>query len=486
MGMKTFDEVGNVGFSKSWQEENKDLILEFKAGDVREVRFLDAFLPMALHWVPFIKKGKNAVRFFPQMCLRWNLAESAMDDELECPACDREVHVNENGVFWVLDVEALYLGDKARVLKIFEVGSRERKKLSNLSKFNKVQGVPHNMGHGKYGRVVQVSYDPNNSDPALRWQFSKGDRLPVKLVDGTVKVKIPDNADSDYAGKVFSFELQDLMDIVVPPSVTDTKQKFKRMKVDEAISRLDDEKSDKDDDDDDSGGRKRQRRGSSPRRRNRDEDDDDEPKKPSSRRKRPSRDDDADPEDDFGDDDDTGDEDEPKKPQGRRGKKPAPKDDDDDDFGDDDAGDDDEPKKPRGGKRGGKKPAPKDDDDDDFGDDDSGASDDDDDFDQEDRKPRRPSREDRSSRRSRDRSSSSKGSSNRDRASRRSRPKDEEEGGDDDDDEGPACNKNADKGGKCPLHKKCFGHIGEADTEDCTICAHRDECMDVNAADDED
>jgi hypothetical protein len=466
MGMKTFDEVGNVGFAKSWQEENKDLILDFKAGDVREVRFLDAFLPMALHWVPFIKKGKNAVRFFPQMCLRWDLNASIMSEELECPACDRDVHVNENGIFWVLDVEALYLGDKGRVLKILEVGSRERKKIANLAKFNKVQGVPQHIGHSKYGRVVQVHYDPNNSDPALRWTFSKAERLPVKLMDHVVKVKIPEGADSDYAGKVFTFELQDLMDIVIPPGLSETKQKFARMKVDEAISRLEKEKKDKDGDDgdgdDDSGGRRRQRRGSSPRRRNRDEDDEPE-SRPSRRRQRPSRDDTDDPEDDFGDDGDDGEgADEPTPRRGKRPSRPAPKDDDDDDFGDDG---DDEPAPRRGRK------APKEDEgdgDDDFGDDDG------------DDEPAPPPR-----RRGRNREAQGK---SRERSPRRARRSKEDEG-DGDDDEGDGkqrCNKKASRGAKCPQHKRCFGRIGDAGTEDCTVCPHRDECMDVTAEDDED
>lgn len=469
MGMKTFDEVGNVGFSKSWQEENKDLILDFKAGDVREVRFVDAFLPMALHWVPFIKKGTGKVRFFPQMCLRWDLDKSVMDDELECPACDREVHAGESGVFWVIDVEALYLGDKNRALKIFEIGSRERKKLSNLSKFNKVQGTPQNMGHSKYGRVVQVSYDPNNSDPSLRWSFSKGERLPVKLLNdaSVLKVKIPDSADSDYAGKVFTFELQDLMEIVVPPSLSDTKQKFKRMKVDEAIERLDeqDDKKKKDDgDDDDDGGSRRRRR--SPRRRSRDEDDDDGESKPRNRRRRPSRDEDeGDPEDDFGDDD----------------------------SGDDDDGDD-EPRRRRGNKRGGKrdnkrqrrKPKPKkdEDEDEDWGDDDDGDSggDDsgDDDFGDEDDSGDDEPRQRRSPKRGNKREGRR---GNKREGRRRRKPSDDDEDGGDDEDSGPACNNKAARGDKCAKHKGCYGHIGEEDTEDCTICKHRDECMDLNADD---
>jgi hypothetical protein len=471
MGMKTFDEVGNVGFSKSWQEENKDLLLEFKAGDVREVRFVNAFLPMALHWVPFIKKGTGKVRFFPQMCLRWDLDKSLMSDELECPACDREVHAGESGVFWVIDVEALFLGDKNRALKIFEIGSRERKKLANLAKFNKVQGTPQQMGHSKYGRVVQVSYDPNNSDPSLRWSFSKGDRLPVKLLnDGTVlKVKIPENADSDYAGKVFSFELQDLMEIVIPPSLSDTKQKFKRMKVDEAVDRLneEDDKKKKDDGDDDDDGGGRRRRGSSPRRRSRDDDDDDGDRKPRNRRRRPSRDDDdADPEDDFGDDDggDDGDGDGDDEPRQRRGnkrqqrgnkrqrRKPKPKD-DDDDWGDDDGdgggGDDDSGS------------------DDDFGDDDGGDGGDD--------EPRQ--------RRGNKRGNKREGRRGNKREGRRRRRRDEDEDGGDDEDSGPACNNKAARGDKCAKHKGCYGHIGEEDTEDCTICKHRDECMDLNADD---
>jgi hypothetical protein len=449
MGMKTFDEVGNVGFSKSWQEENKDLILEFKAGDVREVRFVNAFLPMALHWVPFVKKGTGKIRFFPQMCLRWDLETSQMSDELECPACDREVHANENGVFWVVDVEALFVGDKNRALKIFEVGSRERKKLANLAKFNKVQGTPQQMGHSKYGRVVQVSYDPNNSDPALRWQFSKGDRLPVKLMnDATLlKVKIPDQADSDYAGKVFSFELQDLMEIVIPPSLSDTKQKFKRMKVDEAISRLneEDDNKKKDDDDDDGGRRRGGKSGGSPRRRSRDDDDDDN--KPRGRR-RPSRDDDDEPQDDFDDDGDDGGEDE--KPRGRRGNK-------------------NRGNKERSGGRRRPKPKPADDDDD-WGDDDDGGGGDDeggDDDGGEDEKPR--------GRRG------NRGNKNRQRSGRRRSRDDDDEGGDDD---GPSCNNKSARGSKCPLHKRCYGTIGEEDTEDCTVCKHRDECMDLNAEDD--
>lgn len=474
MGMKTFDEVGNVGFSKSWQEENKDLILEFKAGDVREVRFINAFLPMALHWVPFIKKGTGKVRFFPQMCLRWDLEASAMSDELECPACDREVHAGESGVFWVLDVEALFLGDKNRALKIFEIGSRERKKLSNLAKFNKVQGTPQNMGHSKYGRVVQVSYDPNNSDPSLRWSFSKGDRLPVKLLNDSsvLKVKIPDSADSDYAGKVFTFELQDLMEIVIPPSLSETKQKFKRMKVDEAIERLDEQdgkKKDESDDDDDGGGKRRGRRGS-PRRRSRDDDDDDGDRKPRNRRRRrPSRDeDDADPEDDFGDDDfgDDGGDDGDDEPRQRRGKKnqgkrqqrrkpkPKPKD-DDDDWGADDGGGDDEDADAGS--------------DDDFGGDDDG-----------DDEPRQ-----RRAQRGSKREGRGRGNKREGRRQRR-RSRDDDDGDGDDEGSGPSCNRKADKGDKCPLHKGCFGHIGEEDTEDCTICKHRDECMDLNAEHDED
>lgn len=465
MGMKTFDEVGNVGFSKSWQEENKDLILEFKAGDVRELRFINAFLPMALHWVPFISKKSGKVRFFPQMCLRWDLEASAMLDDLECPACDRDVHANENGVFWVIDVEALYLGDKNRALKIFDVGSRERKKLSNLSKFNKVQGTPQQMGHSKYGRVVQVAYDPNNSDPALRWQFSKGDRLPVKLMnDATVlKVKIPEGADSDFAGKVFTFELQDLMEIVIPPSLSETKQKFKRMKVDEAIARLDDDDKNKkkDGDEDDDGGRRRRGgKSGSPRRRSRDDDGDDDAPPTRRRGRRPTRDDDdADPQDDFGDDD--GDSEPEEKPQRRRGSgKPKreerprrkPKDDDDGDFDDD--GDEPEEKKP--------------------------AADDDGDFDDgDDEPPRQRNRRERG--RSRERSSSR----NRDRSARRQRRQsDEDDGGGDDDDDGQTCNNKATSGKKCLLHRTCYGHMGDDDTEDCTICAHKDECMDLAANED--
>jgi len=460
MGMKTFDEVGNVGFDKSWREENKDLILEFKAGDVREVRFINAFLPMALHWVPFVSKKGGKIRFFPQMCLRWNLEKSEMDDELECPACDREVHANENGVFWVLDVEALFIGDKNRALKILEVGSRERKKLGNLAKFNKVQGTPQQMGHSKYGRVVQVAYDPNNSDPALRWQFSKGDRLPVKLMNdaSVLKVKIPESADSDHAGKMFTFELQDLLEIVVPPSLSETKQKFKRMKVDEAIARLDEEDGDKKEGDGE--GRRRSNKGGkrgSPRRRHQDDEDEDE--QPRRRPRRASRDDDdADPEDDFGDDGDDGEQEE--KPRGRRGKRGdkdnreqrrrKPKD-DDDDFGDDD----DEPSSSSS------------DDDDDFGDDDEPEE-----------KPRGRRGDKRGNRRE------GRNSNKNQRRQRRSRDDDDDDG--DGEDDGPACNNKESRGSKCPKHKGCYGHMGGEDTEDCTVCVHKDECMDLAADDDED
>jgi len=481
MGLKTFDELGNVGFSKSWQDENKDLILEMKAGEVRELRFINAFLPMALHWVPFIsKKGSSGkIRFFPQMCLKWDLERSEMDDEARCPACDRDIHANENAVFWVIDVDALYNGDKKRAVKIFEVGSRERKKLSNLAKFNKVKGTPHHIGHDRYGRIVQVNFDPNNTDKSLRWMFSKGDRLPVKLSDNstTLKVRIPEDAESDYAGKVFTFELESLFDIVKTPDFSDTKQKFARMKVDEALARLDDddsgdrrERRGKRNDDDDRSSRRGKKQ--SPRRRPRDEDDDDDDDDRSSRRRRGrrSRDEDADPEeDDFGDED-GGDEDDggeekedrtrrrssKKKSSSKKGKSSRRSRDDDDDP-EDDWGEDEE-------NGGDDEPA-----------DDEGGDDDDD------RPSRRPNRgRDRNSKSSR---SSGRGKRSSRRSSRRSRDEDE----DDSEEEDKAhCNKKSDRGDRCALHKRCFGSIGEEDTEDCTICCHRDECLDANQADDDD
>jgi hypothetical protein len=406
MGLKRFkDNFGDTGFMKGWEDEVKDLMVEIRANEVVEVRFVGLFLAAHYHWVPFMSKKRGRMSFFPQMCLDWDIKESNWSGNEECPACDLEdVGSQEYAISPVIMVDTLLDGDVDNALKIFKVGPRERTKIANLQKYNKVDGIPTDVADLKNGKGVLVLNDPDQKDPANRWQFNLGRRLQIRLIneDTQVQVRIPKKADSPLRGEVVTLDIPDLEEIVWAPKAKELQGKYKRMKVDEAMpiylkqNKKRDEDRRRDDDDDDRG------RG---RRRSRDDDDDDR-----GRGRRRSR-----------DDDDDG---------GRR----------------------------RGRSRGGDSPRSrqrKDADEDGWGGDDSSDDSGSDEWgdEGEEEQERRP------------------------RQRQRRRPKEDEEP------RGRRGKKTGKKtgskkqGGKTrPRKPPCYGHMGEEDTEDCTICKVRGRC----------
>jgi len=409
MGLKRFkDNFGDTGFMKGWEDEVKDLMIEIRSNEVVEVRFVGLFLPAPYHWVPFMSKKRGKMSFFPQMCLDWDLKEGTWLEEGQCPACDLELMSGEHAISPVILVETLLDGDVDNALKIFNVGPRERTKVANLQKYNKVDGIPTDVADPQHGRGVMVLHDPDQKDPANRWQFNMGHKLQIRLINDEtqVQVRIPKKADSPIAGEVVTLDIPDLEGIVYHPKAKDLHAKYKRMKVDEAMAiYLKQKKKDKDDDDD--GDDRGRRRGS--RRRDEDDNDDDRGSRrgSSSPRSRGRRDRD---EGDWGGDDtydDTGS-------------------DDGDTWGDE--GEDDEerqPRRPSSRREGRRRPKQ-----------------------EEGRRPegrRRPKQEE----------------GKQEEGRRRSRPS----GG------------GKPSGGKKPRKPPCFGHMGDDDTEDCTVCKVRKRCI---------
>jgi hypothetical protein len=528
MALKKFKDVGNTGFTKGWEDTCKDKFIQLKSGESKEVRFIDAFMETLYHWVPFMSKKQGRMTMFPQQCLKHSVhaktEEESWVDDADCPACDLGLQTQANGVFPVLDIDALYAGDQKNALKLINLGPRERQKLEQLRKFNKVHGQPTDVADSLYGKIVQIVNDPKNKDPALRWQFNTGQRLRVKYNEetGVVRVTIPDNAESDHRGVTFKFTVPDIPTLVTYPTLTELKGKYERMRVTEAMEIYEENqkkyRKEKGEDDDEDDRPKRKKRSSdddddSPRskgrkdRRPADDDDDDEPPK---KKRRAKDDDDDDPPKKRrvkDDEDDDSDDDEP--PKRRR---PADDDDDDEspkkrkvkDDEDDDSDDDDDepPKKKRRAKdddddddESPRKRKVKDDDSDD--DDDSGDDDDDeppkkkrrakDDDDDESPKRRRPADDDD------DDDDESPKTRSRDSRRKSSKSDDDDDSDSDEDDQEPKrkgttkkqCLK-SDKGNKCPLHGRCYGRMGEPRTEDCTICPHKKNCHKMTRHGDDD
>lgn len=368
MGLKRFkDNFGDTGFMKGWEDEVKDLMIEIRSNEVVEVRFVGLFLAAHYHWVPFMSKKRGKMSFFPQMCLNWDLKESNWYDTEECPACDLEdVGSQEYAICPVILVEKLLDGDLDNAMKIFKVGPRERTKVDNLQKYNKVDGIPTDVSDLKNGKTVMVLNDPDQKDPANRWQFNLGRKLQIRLIneDTQVQIRIPKKVDSPMRGEVVTLDVPDLEEIVWAPKAKDLHGKYKRMKVDEAMpiylkqNKKRKDERDKDRDDDEPRGRRRRR----------DEDDDDggrrrgrsrrDSESPRSRRRQdPDEDDwgeDSSQEEDGGEGEEWGDEGEeeeerprrrgkPKQQEGRRRRRPAE--------------DDEKPRRRSSGKpSGGKKP----------------------------------------------------------------------------------------------------------------------------------
>jgi hypothetical protein len=464
MALKKFKDVGNTGFVKGWEDTVKDKFLQFKPGESKEVRFIDAFMETLYHWVPFMSKKKGKMSMFPQQCLRHSVHVKGEEDpwtnDAECPACDLGLQTQAHAIFPVIDVEALFNGDQ-NSLKFINLGPRERQKIEQLRKFNKVHGEPMLVGDSQYGKIVQIVNDPNNKDPALRWQFNTGQRLRIRYNEetGVVRVTIPDNVESDHKGETIKFTVPDIAAWVTYPTAHELLGKYERMHVADAMEIYEENqkkyRKEKGDDDEDDDRSKRKRRDEddedSPRSKGRkdhprdEDDDDDEP--PKRKKRSPDEDDDDEPpkrKKRYRDDDD--DDESPKRSL----------DDEDDDSGTDD---DEPPKKKR-------------------------SRDEDDSEDDEPPKRKKRSRDEDDEPPRRRRTSSD----DDDESPKKRRPKDDdsEDDGDseDDDDDKPSpskkrekksCVKN-DKGNKCPLHKRCYGMKGDAGTEDCTICPHKKAC----------
>jgi len=420
MVMKQFDNMGK-NLTQTWADEAD--IIQFKNGEVKEIRIAGlGYVPLYRHWVPF-KKKKGGLGFFPHDCQRYSAKTGEFDDALECEACDRELMPDEQAVMLALDVDLLFEGDIDKALGIVIFGGREQQKIQKLTQFNKVDKTPYNVADPKYGCSIQVLFDKDNRDKALRWQFTKGQRIPIQIKEDLLRVKIPKNADSDHAGEIFEFEMYDIAELIYPVEPAKAREKFKRWQVDEAVAIMNKERDKEDgaDEDEDEQEEKRRKARKAAKRRKAEEDATGDPRRRSKKEKRM-----APPEDDFDDDDATEEKEDP------------------DDDGDDDFTEEQSPKK----QRRKSSPPPEDDD---FDEDDKDSEDDDE---------VEPEREERPKK--------SKLTSKKDKllAKKKSLLNKKKEA---------LANK------KKPSKPKCFGHLGEDDTEDCTECNHVDACTEKSS-----
>jgi hypothetical protein len=243
MVMKKFGDMGK-NLTQTWADEAD--IIEFKNGEVKEIRIVgEGYVPLMRHWVPF-KSKKGGIRFFPHDCQRWNVKTGEFDYNLECEACDREINADEVAVMFALDVDKLLEGETEKALGLVVFGGREQQKIQKLTQFNKVDKVAYEVMDSKYGCSIQVLFDKDNRDKSLRWQFTKSQRIPVSIKGDTLKVKIPKNADSDYAGEIFEFELYDIAELIYPVDANKAREKFRIWKVDDALEVVNKERNKED------------------------------------------------------------------------------------------------------------------------------------------------------------------------------------------------------------------------------------------------
>ena len=415
MGYKEMKDLGTR--VATWEDVAGETMLKVNDGEAKTLRFVGTAWQMKYHWVPWLQKvqgtDKDRVKWFPMQCHNWDDKKDEPIEDGECPACNLGLRQEPQGVFRVIDVDALYAGKKAKAMKLFRLGDREINKLLQQEAFNKVKGEVKKITDEQYGCVIMVSFDKGAKDKALKWAFSKGERLAIKIDGDHVKVKIPEDAESDLAGKVVTLEIPDVEKLTFLPPLKDMIEKFRGMRCKEGVARINKERAKKDedegreppsskrrrdDDEDDEPAPKKKRKPAAdddfeddepPKKKRKPADDDDEEAPPKKKRK-PVDDDDEDEAppkkkrkaDDFdededeepapkkkrkADDDDLDEDDDepaPKKKPAKKGKSsPPPRDEDevDDDF-DESEDEDDEDEKPAK-KKAKKKPA---DDEDDF------------------------------------------------------------------------------------------------------------------------
>ena len=224
-------------------------VLRFKNKEVYSLRLVSGFLGLPYHWITYIKKGVARVKMMSEMCagFDWKKGHFFDDAEDRCKSCEVGFDHSENAVCCAIDIDYLYAGEKdaSKVIRVVKWNRRATIQIQNLNRLNSDKDVADD----KFGRILQCTYDADAADTANRMQINMGDRLQVRVVGRRVKIRIPRNASSDFAGQIFTYELPELEDLVYAPKRRDTENKFRVLKVEEAKSRWD--KLNKKDSDDD-------------------------------------------------------------------------------------------------------------------------------------------------------------------------------------------------------------------------------------------
>jgi hypothetical protein len=392
---KTLEDTRAQGPKAPRDDELVDM-LQLPSKEWVTLRAVGPIVPKRVHWIPVslqeaeeISSGKKKgrIKSFPKTCLAFNPETEERDSTKECPYCEIESEHVRDGTdyFQNFIVRSLQedepkkkgtptkselksgfkekgskLWTPVRVFRMTSSLTRDLKSYaaSNRHKDKKTgEKKAFPLTHPKYGRDIQIYYDPDEKVASKRYRIQLGDKSPLT------------EEELEYA-------LWNIEALNNPESLKDAKKELegwlKRNKKNKGKSKDDDDDIDDEDDvdnDDDS------------------DDDDDKPSKNSKKGKSKSKDDD-DEDDDLDDDDD--DDETPKK--GKKSKKSD--DDDEDEDEDDDLDDDDEedetPKKGKKGKSGkGSSKKSRDDDDDDLDDDEDEDESDDEDEDDEEETPKK-------------------------------------------------------------------------------------------------
>lgn len=216
----------------SWEDAAN--LIKFESNRIYNLRLIGGSLLLKYAWVPFLKKGTGKVKLFPQMVPSYDHTTGEYDDSIDDPVLALDVKESNMGIGYCIDIDSLFENPKKteKVIRIVKFGPREGGRIRTLAALNRNNQI----SDYRYGRIIQTIYDADAADPANRFQFSLSEKLPIKdLGDNRILVKIPEDADSDYAGKKFKYELGDLADLVYPQSLEDIRQKIKVLRVEEAI-----------------------------------------------------------------------------------------------------------------------------------------------------------------------------------------------------------------------------------------------------------
>lgn len=417
-------------------------VLKLPPGEWVTLRPVGPVVPDGKHWIPVklsefdqhVANGdKKAARpkAFPQQCLAFDPSTEERDSTKECPWCDVESEHIRMGVdyyqnFIVREIQEdepkkkgtpskkeaktgfKEKGSSAwtpvRVVSLSSSLIRELKRLSALNRHkNKKTGEKQSwaLSHVKYGRDIQIMYDPNEKQAAKRISVNLGDHTPLTEEEQELLVWDIENMVTLPSLKDTKAEVKSWL------SRQDLKAKKKSRDEDEDEDDEDDLPDADDDEDDDEPKSKSKKAKSSKKSKHSDDDDDDDDdlpedddedelpsksKKSKSKKSKVSDDEDDDlDDDDLPEDDDDDDEPKSKKSKSKSKKRDADDEDEDEDSDDDDDldDDDDEPKSKKSKSKKGKKSKSDDDDDEDLPEDDD-LDDEDDDLDEDDDEDEKP------------------------------------------------------------------------------------------------